>query len=344
MQVLELHDEDKPAWDDYVWHSSQALPYHLVGWKEVMERTYGYPSHYLMAKEGSRIEGVMPLFEIRSRIVGDALTTLPGGLCAESEEAAVALIEQAKALTVNVNAKYLVIRDSRREWDAGLVSISQHCTMIRGLPPQTDALWKSLDKRLRRHIRIARKSDLEVSIGGKEYLDDFYTVLCVFLRDVGTPVFSRAFLHSVAEKFGDRLLIVCVRWKGRLIGAYSAFLFRDTIFGAWGGSLHKYLDRRPNHMLYWQYMQYGCEHGIKYIDLGRSPLGSGQYTFKKGWGARPQPLYQQYFLNGVERIPDVSTRMEEEHKYRLFTWLWRKLPVPVTRWVGPRLRRHVPFG
>jgi FemAB-related protein (PEP-CTERM system-associated) len=344
MQVLELHGEDKPAWDDYVWRSPQAVPYHLIGWKEVMERTYGYPSHYLMAKDGGRIEGVMPLFEIKSRIVGDSLATLPGGLCAESEEAAVALVERAKEITVNIDAKYLAIRDSRREWDAGLVSVSRHCTMMRDLPLQTDALWKSLNKKLRRHIRIARKSDLQVSIGGKEYLDDFYTVLCAFLRGVGTPVFSRTFLHNVAKELGDHLLILSVRWEGQLIGAYAAFLFQDTIFGAWGGSLYRYLDRRPNHMLYWQYMQYGCEHGFKHIDLGRSLQGSGQYKFKKGWGSQSQPLYQQYFLNGLEMAPDVSSRMEADYRYRLFIWLWQKLPLPVTQWVGPKIRRHVPFG
>jgi hypothetical protein len=255
-----------------------------------------------------------------------------------------ALIGRAKELTAEVDGRYLIIRDSRREWDAGLVSLSHHCTMVRDLPPQTGALWKSLDRRLRRHIRIAHKSDLEVSIGGRELLDDFHTVLRRFLRDVGTPVFSRAFLRSAAEAFGDRLLIICVRWKGHLIGAYSAFLFQDTIFGSWGGSLHKYLDRRPNHMLFWRFMAYGCEHGFRHIDLGRSMWGSGQYQFKKGWGAEPQPLYQLSFLNGRQRVPYASTRVQSDHRYRLFTWFWRKLPVTVTQWVGPGLRRHMPFG
>lgn len=344
VKVMELCEGDKPAWDEYVWHSPAATPYHLVGWKRVMEKTYGYPSHYLMAKEGGRIEGVLPLFEIRSRILGHSLTTLPGGLCADSEGAAVALIELAKELTVNINAKYLGIRDSRKEWNAGLVSVCKHCTMIRELPSTSEELWKGLHRGVRRGIQNALKNDLKVSIGGEEYLDDFYALFSKFTRDLSTPCFSRVFLNNIVEELSDHLLICCVRWQGRLIGAFATFLFRDALFGAWGGSLRKYLDRSPNHIAYWELMRYGCEHLFRRIDLGRSRIGSGQYEFKKGWGAQPRPLYQQYFLNGLKVVPDISTQMEADYKYRLFTRLWRKLPLPLTQRLGPHIRRHLPFA
>lgn len=344
MKVVELCEGDESAWDEYVQHSQAASPYHLSSWKRVIERTYGYPTHYFMVKEGGRIEGVLPLFELKSRILGHSLTTPPGGLCAENEEAAVSLIERAKELTRKVDAKYLALRDSQKEWNAGLVSDCKHCTMIRDLPAQADALWKSLDGKLRRHIRIALNSDLQVSIGGEEYLDDFYALLSTFLRDKGTPVFARAFLRNVAEELGDRLLISCLRWQGQLIGAYGTFLLGDTIFGAWGGSLRKYFDRRPNHMLYWHFMQYACKHGFRRIDLGRSRMGSGHYEFKKGWGAGPLPLYQQYYLNGISQPPALVRSTEGDAKYRLLVSLWKRLPLAVTKALGPQLRKRVPFG
>jgi FemAB-related protein (PEP-CTERM system-associated) len=344
MRVQELLDEDRTAWDEYVRNSPKALPYHLVGWKDVMGSTYGYPSRYLMAKEGGRIEGVMPLYEINSRILGNSLTTLPGGICAERRKAAEALIERAKEITGQIGADYLTIRDSRDKWNCDLTLIDKHRAMVRKLPSEAETLWRDLDKRLRRHIRIAIDSDLDARVGSREYLDDFYTVLSAFLRERGTPVFGRAFLRHVFEAFGDRHLIVCVWCEEELVGAYSAFLFRDTIYGAWGGSLRKSFDRRPNHMLYWRYMEYGCEHGFRHIDLGRSVVGSGQYRFKKGWGAEPRGVYQLYHFRGRHRMADLSTRVESDLKYRLFGWLWRKLPLHVTQYMGARIRRHVPFG
>ncbi|NIN94823.1 MAG: FemAB family PEP-CTERM system-associated protein [Anaerolineae bacterium] len=344
LRVEELRDGEEPAWDEYVEHSHAASPYHLTSWKRVMDRAYGYRSHYLMAKAGGQIEGVLPLFELKSRILGHSLTTPPGGLCADNEEAAVTLIERAKELTDSVNAKHLALRDSQKQWNGGLVSVSEHCTMIRDLPSQIDVLWKSLDNRLRRHIRLAREGDLQVSMGGGEYLADFYAVYSAFVRDIGTPTFGGAFLRNVVEEFGDRFLISCVRWQGKLIGAYSAFLIRDSIVGAWGGALHDYLDRRPNHIIYWQYMEYGCEHGYSRIDLGRSPVGSGHFQFKKGWGAQPRPLYQQYYLNGVSQPPAIGGSLKEDAKYRLFVNLWRRMPLLLTEALGPQLRKRVPFG
>ncbi len=344
LEVVEMSRSDEPAWDEYVEHAQAASPYHLTSWKRVMDRTYAYPSHYLMAKRGGHIEGVLPLFQVKSRIMGHSLTTPPGGLCAQNEEAAVALVQRAKELTADLNAKYLALRDCPKEWNNGLVSVREHYTMVRDLPAQTDELWKSLDKRLQRHVRLAREGDLQVSLGDGEYLDDFYAVYRTFLRDIGTPTFGRALLRNVVEEFGDKLLICCVRWQGHLIGAYSAFLFRDAIVGAWGGSVHKYLDRRPNHMIYWTYMAYGCEHGFGCIDLGRSRKGSGHYQFKKGWGAQPRLRYQQYYLNRISKPPAVGGSLEGDARYRLFVNVWRRLPLTLTEALGPHLRRRIPFG
>lgn len=344
VEVVRFLERDAVAWDEYVQHSQVASPFHLLAWKRVMDRTYAYPSHYLMARRGGRIEGVLPLFELKSKILGHSLTTPPGGLCAENEEAAVALIERAKELTANVGAKYLSFKDSSKKWGGGLVSVAEHYTMIRDLPARTDELWKSLDRKVRRYVRIALESDLQVSLGDGEYLDDFYAVYRIFLRDKGTPSFGRVFLRNVVEEFGDKLLVCCVRWQGQLIGAYCAFLFRDAILGAWGAALPRYLDHRPNHMSYWTYMQYGCEHGFRHMDLGRSRMGSGPYEFKKGWAAQPRRLYQQYYLKGNSQPPRVGGSREDDAKYRLFVNLWRRMPLPLAEALGPQLRKMIPFG
>jgi FemAB-related protein (PEP-CTERM system-associated) len=344
VQILELRENDELEWDDYVENSQFSCPYHLVGWKRVMEKSFGHPSHYLMAKKGGQIAGVLPMLELKSKLLGHSFTTLPGGICAENEEAAIALIEHTKKLTTNGNARYFSIRDSRKEWDADLKSVCNHFAMVRDLPEQPDELWNSLDRRLRRHIRIAKKNGLQVFLGSDEYLDDFYSVYSTFLRDIGTPTFGKSFLRNVLDEFSNRILICCTQWKGTLIGAYMAFKFHDAILGSWGGSINKYMDMRPNHMIYWSYMQYGCESGCKRIDFGRTRKDSGHFIFKKGWGAKPQPLYQQFYLNGVSNAPVVSSGLETRNRYRIFVNIWRHLPVPVAEIVGPQLRHHVPFG
>jgi len=68
MEVLELQRQYEEAWDRFVYDSSQAVVYHLAGWRDVMNKTFGIESHYLFAREDGQIVGVLPLLHIKSRL------------------------------------------------------------------------------------------------------------------------------------------------------------------------------------------------------------------------------------------------------------------------------------
>ena len=84
--VRYLSAEDEPAWDDYVQNHVQGSPFHLIAWKRSIEQTFRYRPYYLLARDGSRIEGVLPLFLIRNLMIGKALISTPfavyGGILA----------------------------------------------------------------------------------------------------------------------------------------------------------------------------------------------------------------------------------------------------------------------
>ena len=44
-----MQSSDKSAWDGYVHSHPQSTLYHLSGWKDVIEKTYGHKAFYLMA-------------------------------------------------------------------------------------------------------------------------------------------------------------------------------------------------------------------------------------------------------------------------------------------------------
>src|SRR5882724_8480982 len=85
-----------------LWMSPQASLTHALGWRNVVEKTYHHLPYHLMAVERESVRGVLPLFLIRSRIFGRFLATAPylsyGGLLADEEEVARALVEAAKEL------------------------------------------------------------------------------------------------------------------------------------------------------------------------------------------------------------------------------------------------------
>jgi len=67
MEFTELRNrEDEKAWDSYVLKSSTTTFYHQIGWKNVVEKTYKHKPIYLIAKEEGEINGVLPLFLMKS--------------------------------------------------------------------------------------------------------------------------------------------------------------------------------------------------------------------------------------------------------------------------------------
>ncbi|HMR68480.1 MAG TPA: hypothetical protein PKE64_31100, partial [Anaerolineae bacterium] len=113
LTVTELTEKEWLDWDAYVTAAPFGLPQHLSGWRQILHQTNGYETRYLLAREGTRIVGVMPLFIVRSLLVGHMATTMPGGLCADSAEVAAALITQGQALARQAKVKGLTLHDTR---------------------------------------------------------------------------------------------------------------------------------------------------------------------------------------------------------------------------------------
>jgi len=60
--------------------------------------------------------------------------------------------------------------------------------------------------------------------------------------------------------------------------------------------------------------------------------------FKKNWGFTPTPLSYEYHLVKAREMPDISPM---NPKYRLFINAWKRLPLPMTRIIGPLIARNL---
>jgi hypothetical protein len=90
--------------------------------------------------------------------------------------------------------------------------------------------------------------------------------------------------------------------------------------------------------MYWELMRYGCEHGYKLFDFGRSKADTGSFHFKRHWGFTPDPLAYQYHLVKLKELPNNSP---SNPKYKKRIELWRKLPLPVTKVIGPHIAKYL---
>jgi FemAB-related protein (PEP-CTERM system-associated) len=345
MIITELTAEKQPLWDEYVKKSVSGLPQHLSGWQEVQRETYGHEPHYLMAVEGEKIVGVLPLFLIRSLWLGNTARTMPGGLCADNEIVASALIEAGRDWAKLVKARRFFVADSRQAWQAELSTTTKHVYWVKDVGSDTEALWKGLDGNIRRQVRIARRNKLHVKIDRSGHLlGTFYDVFSDFAHQSGTPLFGRYFLENVIEAFPDGFSIAVVYQEERPLGAYFQLEMGSTTYGMWGGTPAEFLKLRPVYLTFWEILSDAVDQGFQVVDMGRSPADSNASKFKGQWGGASHPVYQQRVVFDRDRAANQNQEIQMGRPFQLVTYLWPKMPTPIVRYLGPKLRRHVPFA
>lgn len=350
-----LDSTRRGLWDQYVRNSPHGLPQHLSGWRDVLQNTYGYSTDFLLAtthaaegngESGDAIVGVMPLYFVRSLLTGRNVATLPGGLCAENAAVARMLIARGRELAAARNAQRLLLQDSRHSWDADLHSSQEHEAWLLHVEPSEEAMMSSIHRNIRRQIRMAQRNELVARVDRTgELLGDFYSVLSRFTHQVGTPVFGLNFLQNIVEAFPDGFNIVVVYKDNAPIGGYFQLEMGTTMYGVWGAALRDYLSLRPVYLAYWTILADCIARGFQQLDMGRSAKDSNASKFKAQWGGVATPIYQQVANLAGDPMPSSPTeRVRNDSKYRIFTQLWPKLPFPVAQYLGPKLRRHIPFA
>jgi len=125
-----------------------------------------------------------------------------------------------------------------------------------------------------------------------------------------------------------------------MLSGVISFYFKDQVVPYYGAALGEGFSLGVNDFMYWELMRESCLAGVKVFDFGRSREGTGPYDFKRHWGFEPTPLSYQYILNGSNTIPNFSP---SNPRLRVFINTWKRLPLSVTKWVGPILTRRLPL-
>lgn len=260
-----------------------------------------------------------------------------GGVCADDDVTAEQLVEQALHFLPKYGANFVELRQRQPTTHEGGVRLDK-VGMQLDLTPGIEAIWRSFPAKVRNQVRKAEKAGLQVSIGGGELLDEFYSVFVINMRDLGSPVHSKKFFVSILAEFGAQARIVLVRDGQQPIGGLVCLFFKKTATVPWASSLRECLAKCPNNLAYWEAMQYAAAQGCTIFDFGRSSIDSGTYHFKRQWGAKPVQIYWQVLSRKGQQELGSHT---ENAKLQMAVELWKRLPVPLTKVIGPRIRKYI---
>lgn len=335
VRVVELQPADILRWDEFVSDCSEATFFHRAGWKTVIERAFGHRTCFLFAEAGGRIEGVLPLAEVKSLLFGHTLVSLPfcvyGGIAAQTERARRALDEAALSLAEKLRVDHLEQRclTSRHpDW----LRKDLYVTFRKQLDSDVERNLLAIPRKQRAMVRKGIKAGLQSTVD--EGVERFFFAYSASVHRLGTPVFSKHYFQILKQVFGADCEVLTVMHDGQLVASVLSFYFRDEVLPYYGGGTALARELAGNDFMYWEVMRRACERGLRVFDFGRSKRGTGSFDFKKNWGFEPQPLHYEYRLVRGKFVPDHNPL---NPKYRLFIKLWQRLPLPLANLLGPHI-------
>ncbi len=332
---------DGLLWDSYLDRVPEVSNYHYWRWRNPIQETFGHEPHYLVALDDAAICGVLPLVLIRSRLFGASLVSMPfftyGGVVADRPEARNLLLAKAAEIARDLRVRRVELRQGARV-DLGWAVTQEKVTMEVALPERAEALLSSLSSGMRNKIRYGPKHGLSARWGGGDSVAHFYPIFAANMRNLGTPVYSRAWFENLCKC--DPEIRVLTLWdRDRVVAGAFLVPFRDTLELPWSASLPDSRKKYAHVLMYWTFIEWAIQHGFRRVDLGRCTPGGGTYEFKQHWGCEEKPLHWYHWTPDGEAPPALSPA---NPRYTLAVRCWQRLPLPIANCLGPLVARSLP--
>jgi CelD/BcsL family acetyltransferase involved in cellulose biosynthesis len=331
-----------PSWSDLVTRSPAATVFHHPAWAGLLRATYGYGmTACAVPGEDGRLVAGLPVAMVSSRLTGRRLVALPfSDLCpplvaddappwaGSALRAALEVFQAGHGLPLEVRGTGDVLRRA----PAG-ERFHHH---VLALGPDVAAVERRFARpQVLRGVRRARREGLiAVTATDRAALEAFYRLHVATRRRLGVPTQPRRFIMGFEGLFARGLgFVLLVRRDERAVAAGVFLTLGETLLYKYGASDARFLGLRPNNLLFMEAIRWGCEHGMRRLDFGRTHWDHDSLrAFKLAWGAEEHELRYRH-------VGGEPARAGERGAARLGTVI-RRSPPAVGRAIGEVLYRH----
>ena len=331
------------GWTALAASCPSATIFHHPAWSQLLTECYGYrPVLLKCADSTGRVVAGLPVQDVRSWLNGRRAIALP-------------FSDHVPPLAVDDSAlAWLVSR--LQEWREGSglprlevhaelplqegifhqETVAYHTLALAQDPSEVDRRFKK--RQVRQHIRQAVNAGVTIHRGeSQKDLELFYGLHLQTRRRLGTPVQPLRFFRLLWDRLlSQGLGFVLLAYKGSQLLAGGVFLhWNGVLTYKYSASDQAYWRLSGNNLLMWHAIQWGCEHGYRLLDWGRTDLWSeGLLDFKRAWGTDEQ-LLSYSVLADQEPSPKYAGRSR-----KWLSSIIERSPAWVCRGIGEVLYGH----
>ncbi len=342
LTIEEVNRNNRKGYEQYILSREDTTFVDCWEWREVVEKVYRLPHFWYIAKENGKVTGTLSLTLSKHPIFGRYLVTAPfanqGGFYADSESAFQSLLNKTTELQYQLRARYTLIRhlngnlNPPDSWQQDPSYATYH------LPLNTDPevfLRKHLRSKERNQISKSMTHGLKVKFGRMELLDDFWYVISHSMKELGSPYHPKCYLETLMDILKLKTEIAILYTKDyKPVGGSLLIYHNKTVVQLFATFLKRFRYLTAGDYLYWSVIDECSRRGIKWLDMGRSLVGSGNEHFKMKWRPIRHELAYWYKLSPGSRLPNLN---QDNPKFRLIIKTWQRMPLSLIRLVGPKL-------
>ncbi|MBN1202249.1 MAG: GNAT family N-acetyltransferase [Anaerolineae bacterium] len=337
--VLLKPSEDR--WITFISSAPQATIFHHPAWINLLAECYRYRPFVIgVCDANGDLCAGLPVVEVNSILARRRWGALPfSDHCmplARDEAALDCLTDALVDISQHEGAPRFQVRWSLPPRPA-IRPYSLYVLHTLKLDPDAAAIGRRFDRTNRQNVRTARKREVRIEFGTEHaHMRQFYDLQLQTRHRKGVPVQPRRFFDRLAEDvIGRGLGFVLLAYNSdQCIAAMVYLHWGKTLVAKYAASREDALQLRPNNLLFWEGIRWGCEHGYTLFDMGRTDLSNeGLRRFKVGWGADEVPLTYSVLYASVPQLADGRLTGAVQA-------IIRRSPVWVCRAAGELLYRY----
>lgn len=344
MKDLENFSIKDPRWLSWIEQNPVATIFHHPAWMELLSKSYGYrPFIFAVQDSDGQLAAGIPIVEVNNYLTPRRYVALPfSDYCAPLYRDEESLCLLASALVEQQQAKRFPRLEIRSALPGQPKIQASSPFVLHTIPLDPDCARnaKRANRQQMQNVRTAEKNGICIVRGtGLDEVRAFYRLHSLTRRKHGVPVqpwnFFKLLTHYLLEQ---GLGFVLLAYKENTCISAGLFLhWQRTLTYKYSATDEAFLELRPNHLVTWTAMKWGCENGFATFDFGRADLeDEGLRSYKRRWGADEIPLSYSYIPSAPVQVDKGNGRLNT-----LLKTVIRHSPVWVGQTLGQIMYRFV---